>query len=80
MRLSTAYITKKTSLLLIDPVSLEFGCTCSREKCETAIAQIGETEALDIIEEQNGTFEMDCGFCGEVYKFDKDDVTAIFAE
>lgn len=63
-----------------DPVNLEFGCTCSREKCEMAIAQIGETEALDIIEEQNGTFEMDCGFCGEVYTFDKDDVTAIFAQ
>ena len=63
-----------------DPLSLEFGCTCSREKCEMAIAQIGETEALDIIEEQNGTFEMDCGFCGEVYTFDKDDVTAIFAQ
>ncbi|MGM8885416.1 Hsp33 family molecular chaperone HslO [Psychrobacter sp. 1U2] len=63
-----------------EPISLEFGCTCSREKCETAIAQIGETEALEIIEEQNGTFEMDCGFCGEVYKFDKDDVTAIFPE
>ena len=45
-----------------------------------AIAQIGETEALDIIEEQNSIFEMDCGFCGEVYKFDKEDVTAIFAQ
>ncbi|MDE4454557.1 Hsp33 family molecular chaperone HslO [Psychrobacter sp. DAB_AL62B] len=63
-----------------DPVSLSFGCTCSREKCETAIEQIGETEALDIVAEQNGTFEMDCGFCGEIYKFNKDDVAVIFAE
>lgn len=63
-----------------DPVELAFGCTCSREKSEMAIEQIGEAEALDIIEEQGGTFEMDCGFCGEVYKFDKDDVAAIFAE
>ncbi|MGP9713454.1 Hsp33 family molecular chaperone HslO [Psychrobacter sp. AOP22-C1-22] len=62
------------------PVPLSFGCTCSREKCETAIEQIGEAEALDIVEEQSGTFEMDCGFCGEVYKFNKDDVAAIFAE
>ena len=63
-----------------DPISLSFGCTCSREKCEMAIEQIGETEALDIVAEQNGTFEMDCGFCGEIYKFNKDDVAAIFAE
>ena len=63
-----------------EPVALSFGCTCSREKCEMAIEQIGETEALDIIEEQGGTFEMDCGFCGEVYKFNKDDVATIFAE
>lgn len=63
-----------------EPVALSFGCTCSREKCEMAIEQIGETEALDIIEEQGGTFEMDCGFCGEVYKFNKDDVATIFTE
>lgn len=63
-----------------DPVSLSFGCTCSRQKSEMAIEQIGETEALDIIEEQGGTFEMDCGFCGAVYTFDKDNVSAIFAD
>ncbi|WP_435979875.1 Hsp33 family molecular chaperone HslO [Psychrobacter sp. DM4] len=68
------------SVVAPDPVALAFGCTCSREKCATAIEQIGEAEALDILEEQNGTFEMDCGFCGEVYTFDKDNVTAIFAE
>ena len=63
-----------------DPVALAFGCTCSREKCEIAIEQIGETEALEIVEEQGGTFEMDCGFCGEVYKFNIDDVATIFAD
>ena len=63
-----------------DPIALAFGCTCSREKSEMAIEQIGEAEALDILEEQGGTFEMDCGFCGAVYKFDKDDIQALFAE
>lgn len=67
-------------VVLPEAAALEFGCTCSREKCEMAIEQIGETEALDIIEEQGGTFEMDCGFCGEVYTFNKDDVATIFAE
>ena len=63
-----------------EPVALSFGCTCSREKCEKAIEQIGEAEALDIVAEQNGSFEMDCGFCGEIYKFNKDDVAVIFSE
>ena len=63
-----------------EPVALSFGCTCSREKCEMAIEQIGEAEALDIVAEQNGSFEMDCGFCGEIYTFNKDDVAVIFSE
>ncbi len=67
-------------VVLPEPVALAFGCTCSREKCEQAIEQIGESEALEICEEQNGTFEMDCGFCGEIYRFDKDNVAEIFAE
>ena len=63
-----------------EPVSLTFGCTCSREKCEMAIEQIGQAEALDIVAEQNGSFEMDCGFCGEIYKFNNDEIAAIFTE
>lgn len=61
-----------------DPVALEFGCTCSRAKCEAAITQIGKTEAMEIVAEQGGTFEMDCSFCGSVYKFDKAQVENIF--
>lgn len=61
-----------------DPVMLEFSCTCSREKCEMAIEQLGEDEALAIVEEQDGTFEMDCGFCGSIYKFNSADVQEIF--
>ena len=62
-----------------EPTALEFGCTCSREKCETAILQIGQDEMLDICDEQGGQFEMDCGFCGEIYRFDKDNIAEIFA-
>lgn len=61
-----------------EPVALQFGCTCSREKCVAAIEQIGEAEALEIVAEQGGSFEMDCGFCGTVYTFDKDDIRDVF--
>ncbi|MEC5209954.1 molecular chaperone Hsp33 [Psychrobacter sp. PL15] len=67
-------------VVLPEPVALAFGCTCSKQKCEMAIEQIGEAEALEICEEQDGAFEMDCGFCGEIYRFNKEDVAAIFAE
>lgn len=67
-------------VVLPESVALAFGCTCSKEKCETAILQIGQEEMLDICDEQGGQFEMDCGFCGEVYRFDKDDIVEIFAE
>lgn len=67
------------SVVAPDPVALEFGCTCSRDKCEAAIAQIGEAESLEIVEEQDGTFEMDCGFCGSIYKFNKADIEEIFS-
>ncbi len=67
-------------VVLPEPVALAFGCTCSQEKCEMAIEQIGETEVLEICEEQGGTFEMDCGFCGAIYRFDKEAIADIFAE
>lgn len=60
------------------PMSLSFACGCSRKKCESAILQIGEQEAQNICEQQ-GMIEMDCGFCGSVYRFDTDDVSALFA-
>ena len=67
-------------VVLPEPVSLEFGCTCSKDKCCSAILQIGEDETLDIIDEQGGQFDMDCGFCGAVYHFDKAEVQQLFAE
>lgn len=61
-----------------EPITLAFGCTCSKEKCETAILQVGQDEMIDICAEQGGAFEMDCGFCGEIYRFNKGDIAALF--
>lgn len=67
-------------VVLPEAAALTFGCTCSQAKCETAILQIGIDEMLDIVEEQGGQFEMDCGFCGAIYTFNKADVTTLFSE
>lgn len=61
------------------PHPLRFACTCSREKSESAIFQLGETQALEIAEEHGGEIALDCGFCGHVYRFDKADIKQIFA-
>lgn len=67
--------------LLVTPeaMSLQFACTCSQEKCETAIKQLGQTQALAVLEEQGGSIDMDCGFCGKVYQFNPADIEQIFA-
>lgn len=65
-------------LVMPNPVPLSFACTCSYDKCEAGILQIGEQEAQAICQQQ-GVITMDCGFCGAVYQFDKDDVSALFA-
>ncbi|WP_227429355.1 Hsp33 family molecular chaperone HslO [Psychrobacter sp. I-STPA6b] len=62
-----------------EAVALQFGCTCSEEKCQTAIIQIGQAEALDICVEQGG-IEMDCGFCGALYHFNQTQINALFAD
>ncbi|MFW2176609.1 MULTISPECIES: Hsp33 family molecular chaperone HslO [unclassified Moraxella] len=61
-----------------EPVPLAFACTCSREKTASAIFQLGENQALEIADEQGGALALDCGFCGSVYRFDKQDIEAVF--
>ncbi len=56
-------------------VPLQFACTCSREKSELAIKQLGKEQALQIAQQQGGYIEIDCGFCGSLYRFDETDIT-----
>lgn len=64
---------------LFDSHGLHFECTCSRERCGNAILTLGETEALQVVEEE-GAIHSDCQFCHQQYRFDRDDVTALFAD
>lgn len=62
-----------------DPVKLEFGCSCSQKKSDSAILQLGKQQALDILQESGGSIAVDCGFCGKIYQFNKQDVTDLFS-
>ncbi len=63
---------------LFEPEAVSFRCSCSREKTETMLAQLGEAEVRSVIEDQ-GEVAVTCEFCGAAHRFDSVDVEALFA-
>lgn len=57
---------------------LHFACTCSKDKSEGAILQLGHDEATQVLESHGGVLVLDCGFCGTEYRFYKDDIDRLF--
>ena len=64
---------------LFAPQPIQFRCTCSRERSEQALLQIGKVEVDGLIHEQ-GSIDMHCDYCGTHYRFDAIDAQALFAE
>ena len=64
---------------LFAPQQIQFRCTCSRERSEQALLQIGKVEVDGLIHEQ-GSIDMHCDYCGAHYRFDAIDAQALFAE
>ena len=64
---------------LFDAEPLRFGCSCSRERSANALVSLGESDALQLIEEQGGTVQIDCQFCNQRYQFDAADIAQLFA-
>ncbi len=62
---------------LFDAEPVAFRCSCSRERTLGALEAIGKDECYDILEEQ-GSIEMDCQFCHEHYRFDRNDIDHLF--
>ena len=58
---------------------LRFGCTCSREKCENALKQIGIDAVKETLEVQN-PITMDCQFCNKRYQFTAKEALSLFGE
>lgn len=54
-----------------------FACTCSRERVEAMILNLGEVEALQACQEHGG-LEVTCDFCGKTEKFSIDDLHTLF--
>ena len=58
---------------------LQFGCTCSKEKCANALIQIGVSAVKETLEFQN-PIEMDCQFCNTKYQFTAEEALGLFGE
>ena len=58
--------------------SVEFQCHCAREKIETALRSMGQSDCEALLKER-GTIEADCEFCGEKYAFNETDVALLFS-
>ncbi len=65
-------------VVLPDSESLHFACTCSSEKSQGAIVQLGVEQALQMATEHGGALALDCGFCGKEYRFDANDIENLF--
>ena len=58
---------------------LKFGCTCSKERCATALTQIGIDSVRETLEFQN-PITMDCQFCSTRYSFTAEEALGLFGK
>lgn len=63
-------------VMVYPPQSVQFLCTCSRQRCANALITLGEQELKDMVE-QDGKADMHCDFCGSHYRFDADAIAVL---
>lgn len=56
-----------------------FACTCSRERVEAMLRNLGQEEVQDVVAEQGGV-EVGCDYCGTQYRFDAIDAAQLFTD
>ncbi len=61
---------------IVGESSVEYHCSCSKERYEQALAAIGRYELADIIEKDKKA-EVVCHFCNKHYLFEEDELVAI---
>lgn len=61
---------------LFDPQTVTFQCSCSEQKCFTAISQLGADELKAILAEQ-GNVSMTCDYCMTTYAFNEEKLSGL---
>ncbi|MBR9865982.1 MAG: Hsp33 family molecular chaperone HslO [Oceanospirillales bacterium] len=64
---------------LYDPESLQFKCDCSRKRTADALRSMTQEELEQIVREE-GSIDVSCQFCNEVYHFDLADIAMMFSD
>ena len=64
---------------IFEPRSLQFECTCNRERSANAIMTLGAEEAFQLVQER-GAIEIDCQFCHERYLFNEQAIAELFGQ
>ncbi|MEY4516067.1 MAG: hypothetical protein RL180_413 [Pseudomonadota bacterium] len=62
---------------LPDVDNLRFACTCSRERCETALVQVGRDAVQELLNDDT-EIKMDCQFCNTQYRFGAEEALGLF--
>ena len=65
------------SIRLFEPASLQFDCTCSETRSLHALRQLGREELQEILIDQ-GYINIDCQFCNQQYRFEQNQIDAMF--
>ena len=63
---------------LFEPRTLQFRCSCSRERSARALVSLGEPDAQRLLAERGEEIVIDCQFCSARYGFDAADVAQLF--
>lgn len=58
---------------VFEPTQVQFTCSCSRERSESALLALGKVELEELLIEK-GTIDIDCQFCNQHYHFSPADV------
>jgi molecular chaperone Hsp33 len=62
---------------LLDRRALSFACSCSRERVSDMLRSLGPDEARGAL--ADGVAEIHCDFCGQGYRFDAEQIEALFS-
>ncbi len=63
---------------LLGEKPLRFACSCSRERVGAMLVSLGRDEAAAAVEAGDGQAHVRCEFCGQDYRFDADQIAALF--
>jgi len=73
------YVFEDMQLNILESMTPEYRCDCSREVVEKALISIGEQELKELYEEGK-IEELQCQYCSEKYLFTKEDFERILEE